>query len=447
MRIIFLLLLIPHFLLAQKAGRDVVHLTPEDFSEPLSNVYDGNLNVIGTSLHEKKSEWISVPIVADPFLAFSVAWTCQEGQDVDIFYHFEGDEDNWTLLVPDAHYIKEQGRQVSTLIFRESHQKQLKLYLTQKENKAFAFESLDLHFFSPGESITPEQEAEVDLVCPCPQPTFLDRQGWCPNGDCTEHPNPQATTVTHLIVHHAASTNASSDWSGVVRSIWDYHVNTNGWDDIGYNWLIDPNGVVYEGRGDNIQGAHFCGKNGGTAGICMLGDFTTTTPTMASQEKLTEFLAWKACDINIDPEGMAFHNSSGLMLSTIAGHREGCSTACPGAQFFPLFSQLRSGVKNFQDQQCTPVGTDEWSQGNSIIEIVPNPSVGPVQLLLNGSYRGAVKISLIDLASRPIQIWNFNKEEMMMEETLGIKKIGTGIFYLGIEMGKETKYVKIVRLQ
>lgn len=446
MRIVFLLLLLPQFLLAQNTAREVIRLTPEHFSESPSKVYDTNLNAMGSSLHERKTEWISVPINADPFLAFSVAWTCRAGHDVDIFYHFEGDEEDWTLLVPDAHYIMEGGRQVSTLILKESHQKKLKLYITRKQDKGFTFESLELHFFSPGRSIAPEEEAEVDLICPCPQPAFLNRQGWCPTGNCTPHPNPQATNVTHLIVHHAASTNASSDWAGVVRSIWDLHVNTNGWDDIGYNWLIDPEGVVYEGRGDDIQGAHFCGKNGGTAGVCMLGNFTTVEPSTEAREKLVEFLAWKACDVNIDPEGIAFHSSSGLMLSNIAGHQQGCSTECPGILFFPSFPNLRAEVKTFQEEQCTTVGIDDWETANTSIKVLPNPSSGPVRLLIKGPHRGPVKVNLYDVTGLPIQQWNLYKPELTMEESLNIKKIGKGIFIFRIEMGKQIWYEKIIRL-
>jgi hypothetical protein len=76
-----------------------------------------------------------------------------------------------------------------------------------------------------------------------------------------------ATEVKHIVVHHSAGSNSLNDWQEAVRAIYIYHTESNGWDDIGYNFLIDPNGVVYEGREsqgvadiDNIKGAHFCGK-------------------------------------------------------------------------------------------------------------------------------------------------------------------------------------------
>ncbi|MBK8668457.1 MAG: N-acetylmuramoyl-L-alanine amidase [Saprospiraceae bacterium] len=67
----------------------------------------------------------------------------------------------------------------------------------------------------------------------------------------------------------------------MVASIFDFHVNTNGWQDIGYNWLIDPNGVLYEGRGggENVRGAHMCGYNNNTLGVCVMGNFVSLIPS------------------------------------------------------------------------------------------------------------------------------------------------------------------------
>jgi len=101
----------------------------------------------------------------------------------------------------------------------------------------------------------------------CEIPEVCDRSCWCPT--CPIDDTPQLTEPTHLIVHHSAGNNQSNNFATVVESIWDLHVNTNGWDDIGYNWLIDPNGVLYQGRPDNYQGAHFSCINENTVGICL----------------------------------------------------------------------------------------------------------------------------------------------------------------------------------
>jgi hypothetical protein len=124
---------------------------------------------------------------------------------------------------------------------------------------------------------------------------------------------------------------------------------SNGWSDIGYNWLIDPSGTIYQGRAwvdsnDNALGAHFCGFNRNTMGVCMLGDFTSITPTDAALKSLVRLLAYRASANGIDVRARSFHASSGRDLNNISGHRDGCSTECPGDALYPLLPTLRNRV-------------------------------------------------------------------------------------------------------
>ncbi len=183
-----------------------------------------------------------------------------------------------------------------------------------------------------------------------PKPTVVTRTEWgCPDGQVTTRGTLSYTTVTHLIVHHTATGNAApnNDWAAVVRSVWNLHVFTNGWADVGYNYLIDPNGVIYEGRagGDNVMGAHFSGVNAGTMGVSMLGTFTNVVPTKPALTSLKKILAWKADQRSIDPTGASRHTASGLNLNTISGHRDGPgATECPGNALYPLLPEIRTGV-------------------------------------------------------------------------------------------------------
>src|SRR5262245_54700304 len=159
------------------------------------------------------------------------------------------------------------------------------------------------------------------------------------------------TTVRHLIVHHTAMgiEKPDSDWPALVRSVWNFHVFERGWDDIGYNYLIDPNGVIYEGRsgGDNVVGAHFSGVNAGTMGVAMLGDFTNEAPTIEALNSLKKILAWKCDQRGLDPTGKSPHGASQLNLNTISGHRDGPgATECPGESFYPLLPAIRAEVKS-----------------------------------------------------------------------------------------------------
>ena len=305
---------------------------------------------------------LAVPVKAKPFLAFSASWVANNWKESanTIWYRFYETENSigqWKRLEIDNHADQKNNKWISELIFEGKDNRYVDIKINLSGDRKVNFENLQLHFFSPGESITiPGQTnnaAPKSVTCDCPIPAFETREDWCPSGDCPPNPNPSNTNVTHLIIHHSAGTNASSDWAGVVRSIWDYHVNTNGWSDIGYNYLIDPNGVLYEGRGNNILGAHFCGTNTGTMGVCVLGDFTNISPTNEAQSMLTELLSWKICDIDADPLGDSFHSASSQTLDHISGHQDGCATQCPGNTFYPQLNTVRNTVNDYINNSCT----------------------------------------------------------------------------------------------
>ncbi len=298
----------------------------------------------------------------EPFLAYSIVWysaNWNENIRIAAVFTSKNEELHVQPVSLETHAERKGNRYVSELYFLENDAQQFRLQFAGTAN----IDSVEVHFYNPGfsEPALPESlNSSIDSnhlpsdrsACTCPQPAFLNRSAWCPNGDCPPNPNPTPTNVGHLIVHHSAGSNTSSNWAAVVRAIWDFHVNVNGWADIGYNWLVDPNGILYEGRGDNVVGAHFCGTNGATMGVCVMGDFTDVTPTSGAILKLEELLAWKCCDRDLDPLGSGIHPSSGLMLNRISGHRDGCSTSCPGDSFYPLLPDIRQSVSNFIENGC-----------------------------------------------------------------------------------------------
>lgn len=178
------------------------------------------------------------------------------------------------------------------------------------------------------------------------------RAQWCPMPFvCPKNNDPSLTRPTHLIVHHTAGNNNAMDWAAVMRAIWELHVKGNGWADIGYNFLVDPNGVAYEGRGDGILGAHFSAVNTGTSGISMIGTYTGLPPTVAAMSTLIDLLTWQAQRYSLDPFAETLHAASGLELNVVSGHRDaGLSprasgrTECPGTSLYPLLPALREEV-------------------------------------------------------------------------------------------------------
>jgi hypothetical protein len=208
----------------------------------------------------------------------------------------------------------------------------------------------------------------VTLFPPAPPPRVIheesfvlgsipvrSREDWgCPDGEASTLWTPMYTVVTHAVVHHTAGANNLTNWEAEVRNIWYFHTYSNGWGDIGYNYLIDPNGVVYEGRagGDHAIGAHFSCRNSNTVGVALLGTFSTVPPTDAALASLKNLLTELCRRNEIDPMATVHHPSSGLNLPTILGHRDGnvpgatCTiTECPGDVVYSMLPAIRSDLE------------------------------------------------------------------------------------------------------
>jgi uncharacterized protein (TIGR03437 family) len=317
---------------------------------------------------------INVPLEnAEPFLAVAPLLSVSGAEDLVMHYRFVGSSGNWEewSKVGIDHDATPRGSgKFSALLFlpKETSKIQFQFHLVRNEQQlAPVLSEMKVSFISPGVTTKLSQEqvnASRYLSSPTlesnlakyPKPIITSRTDWgCPDGQSNPRSTPSYTTVTHLIVHHTAGSNASSDWAAVVRSIWNFHIFTNGWSDIGYNYLIDPNGVIYEGRagGDNVTGAHFSCQNGSTMGVSLLGTFTTVQPSSVALTSLKEILSWKADQRNIDPAASSYHAGMRETLANISGHRDGnglaqsCgATECPGAMFYPLLPNLRMEAKN-----------------------------------------------------------------------------------------------------
>jgi hypothetical protein len=171
--------------------------------------------------------------------------------------------------------------------------------------------------------------------------------------------------VQKLIVHHTATQNNDPDPAATIRSIYYYHAVTQGWGDVGYNFLIDEAGNVYEGRhtfdhpsgssptGENSQGhgvtaAHTQGYNSGTVGFALLGTLTNQDAKPAARTALEKLLAWESDHHVIDPQGSSLYvnpvSGTQATFPNIAGHRDLAATECPGGTFYATFTTIRSDV-------------------------------------------------------------------------------------------------------
>jgi N-acetylmuramoyl-L-alanine amidase/Bacterial Ig-like domain len=168
-----------------------------------------------------------------------------------------------------------------------------------------------------------------------------------------------------MIVHHTDGRNNDPNPAATIRAIYYDDAVIRGWGDMGYNFLIDSAGRIYEGRharnyaagerhdgedlaGNVARGAHARGFNSGTLGIVLLGTFDTVLPTTAARSALTGLLAWESERHGINPTTASTYTNpdlgTSLFLNHISGHRNVNATDCPGAKFYPTFPSLRSAV-------------------------------------------------------------------------------------------------------
>lgn len=167
-------------------------------------------------------------------------------------------------------------------------------------------------------------------------------------GEMLSWPQEYPAKITKIIVHHTASTANLSDPKKALRDIYYWHTKGRGWGDVGYNYIIDPSGNIYEGRagGEMVIGAHAGKANTGSIGISVMGNFETGVVSDASMIALTRLISEKTKIHGIDPVGKSVFR--GQIMPNVIGHRDVMSTSCPGKNLYdklPLIAQLaRSSV-------------------------------------------------------------------------------------------------------
>jgi putative cell wall-binding protein len=171
--------------------------------------------------------------------------------------------------------------------------------------------------------------------------------------------------VQKIVIHHSAGSNYDPNPAATVRAIMHLDAITKGWSDMGYNFLIDNVGHIYEGRysrayapgeiptgedeaGRLVTGAHARHFNSGIAGIVLLGNYVDRDITPATRAALVSLVAWLAERHGLDPLGAGLYvnpiTGEGKWLPNIIGHRNVSQTACPGGVFYGTLPSVRQAV-------------------------------------------------------------------------------------------------------
>jgi N-acetylmuramoyl-L-alanine amidase-like protein len=206
---------------------------------------------------------------------------------------------------------------------------------------------------------SPVEDVPLRSVSLAGSPLILSRLAWGANERIRRGLPDYADSLRFAVVHHTAGSNTytRAQSASIVRGIQLYHVRANGWDDIGYNFLVDKFGQVFEGRfggmDRNVVGAHAQGFNQGSTGVALIGNYDASVVSASARSSLTRLLAWRLDVAHVDPLTLFSWVSGGnprfpagvpLTLRSISGHRDTGFTSCPGARLYSELNGLARAV-------------------------------------------------------------------------------------------------------
>ena len=217
-------------------------------------------------------------------------------------------------------------------------------------------------------------------------PDVVTRKQWGADESLNNCGIDYGTSAKMVFIHHTVNTNdyAPSDGAAIVRSIHAYHTSGRGWCDIGYNFLVDRYGTIYEGRRGGmrlpVKGAHSGDYNTDTVGISMIGDFDVAKVPTAMRNALVRLVGWRLGTSYAPAKGKT--QIYDARFNRISGHRDAMSTACPGRYAYAWLPTLRDRVATYLSQFSSTIEAKGDRLGGAV--------TGPVyigQLRLQGGWR------------------------------------------------------------
>ncbi|WP_324797800.1 N-acetylmuramoyl-L-alanine amidase [Streptomyces cyaneofuscatus] len=224
---------------------------------------------------------------------------------------------------------------------------------------------------SPTPSVTPKPTptATTTPTLPpappstAPRPTIVSRVAWKADESLNNESPAYTNAVKAVFVHHTTQSNTYScaDSPAMVRALHAYHVNGSKWKDLGYNFVVDKCGTIFEGRKGGVDrpviGAHARGFNRDTTGIAVMGMHTNTPATSAATAAVARVAAWKLGQYQGDPNrtveltagedggnhvGKKFAVGKNYPFQQLSGHRDAFNTQCPGQSLYNQIPAIRS---------------------------------------------------------------------------------------------------------
>ncbi len=194
-----------------------------------------------------------------------------------------------------------------------------------------------------------------------------------------------ASNVKMAFVHHTAGSNNydPGDVPRMLRSDQAYHMDVRGWNDLGYNFIVDRFGRIWEGRAGGIDraviGAHAEGFNTGSTGVAVLGTFTSSDPPPAAVDAVSRLLGWKLSIHGVFPDGTTTM-AGGRWFNNISGHRDAKATDCPGRGLYDRLPEIRSNARRYAGPSDAQLGANQQFLGGAVTSGPGVASRGPGHL-------------------------------------------------------------------
>ncbi|MBT6112542.1 MAG: T9SS type A sorting domain-containing protein [Candidatus Marinimicrobia bacterium] len=299
--------------------------------------------------------------------------------------------------------------------------------------KIISYNSIDIEniilFKKDSENINHLARPMIPQSGTVPKPVVISREDWGadpPDGQYSNHPY-----YDKLTLHHAACCSAENIEEGLEQVKWIqyFHQNGRGWMDIGYHFLVDRAGNIYQGRPETVLGAHVGGANTGNIGVCLLGcyhppeDNCYQTMTDESRDALVKLYGWISDTYGQDP---------GALL----GHRDYFgTTACPGNNVWNEIMIMRFEINDYIESTLGPSISFQGSP-------YPNPFSDLVSLRFHTTENSNIQVDIFDLLGRNISsISGYGSDEVIVQwngKNNKGKLLSSGI-YLAKPVGVETK--------
>jgi hypothetical protein len=312
---------------------------------------------------------LSGPIVTGPFRVAGLSWDADTDLAPGTAIHLRVREDGvWSdwLATPDERAPDNSGRH-GTAPFVTGGADAVQVHVSGNPADLPAGLHLDVIQGGSGPNLTGSATtsaataaATAVAAAALPQPAIVDRAGW--GADETLRRGFVATTaeLRAAVVHHTAGTNSytASQSPQIVRDIYYLHAVTNGWGDVGYNFLVDKFGTVFEGRYGSIAapdgqmrvGSHAQGYNTYSMGIAAMGDYSSIAADQRILDGMRDVIAWRfASTPTLDMATPAYfpanaYHTTDRYLPRILGHRDVVATVCPGDDIEGRIPALVSAV-------------------------------------------------------------------------------------------------------